>query len=191
VEHFDTLEFNPYKMATPPPEPGVSEMPSVESTEAATLPNEDLVPAGNPTPPDSDVSAPLDADPPVPLDQDDVKSSSVVVKPEKKTCWICLTEEGEELPNKALDGRWSRACDCSLNVHESCLISWISQYRGPDTDQTVSPSKQLHKLTIRSLVLNVNNHIELIRKFRSSASSLVILISVSIRLSCLSLVSVS
>jgi RING-variant domain len=51
--------------------------------------------------------------------------------PERKKCWICLAEEGEVGANGKFvnPGRWSKACACSLDAHESCLITWINQSR--------------------------------------------------------------
>jgi hypothetical protein len=50
---------------------------------------------------------------------------------DKKKCWVCLTEEGEEDAdgNPVNSGRWTHACACSLDAHESCLIKWINQSR--------------------------------------------------------------
>jgi hypothetical protein len=33
--------------------------------------------------------------------------------------------------------RWAKACACSLDAHESCLITWINQSRGGDANKTV------------------------------------------------------
>jgi hypothetical protein len=59
--------------------------------------------------------------------------------PEKRKCWICLAEEGERTSDGALvnSSRWAKACACSLDAHESCLITWINQTRGPDPNQIV------------------------------------------------------
>jgi hypothetical protein len=71
--------------------------------------------------------------------QSDTSSSGVHVTVDKKKCWICLAEEGE----LASDGiplntsRWSKACACSLDAHETCLITWINQTRGGDASKTV------------------------------------------------------
>ena len=58
---------------------------------------------------------------------------------EKKKCWICLIEEGETLSNgnPMNTSRWAKACACSLDAHESCLITWINQSRGGDANKTV------------------------------------------------------
>jgi len=58
---------------------------------------------------------------------------------ERRKCWVCLTEEGETAPDGTLvnSSRWSKACACSLDAHESCLITWINQTRGPDPNQVV------------------------------------------------------
>jgi len=58
-------------------------------------------------------------------------ASSNPAPSEKKKCWICLAEEGEIGTNGRLvnPGRWSKACACSLDAHESCLITWINQSR--------------------------------------------------------------
>jgi len=60
---------------------------------------------------------------------------------EKKKCWICLVEEGEQFPdgNPINTSRWAKACACSLDAHESCLITWINQSRGADASKTVFP----------------------------------------------------
>ena len=60
---------------------------------------------------------------------------------EKKKCWICLIEEGETLSNgnPMNTSRWAKACACSLDAHESCLITWINQSRGGDANKTVLP----------------------------------------------------
>jgi hypothetical protein len=69
----------------------------------------------------------------------DSPSSGVLVASEKKKCWICLAEEGEAF----IDGspintsRWSKACACSLDAHENCLITWINQSRGGDANKAV------------------------------------------------------
>jgi hypothetical protein len=58
---------------------------------------------------------------------------------EKRKCWICLIEEGETLSNgnPMNTSRWAKACACSLDAHESCLITWINQSRGGDANKTV------------------------------------------------------
>ena len=70
----------------------------------------------------------------------DSETSGVLVAAEKKKCWVCLAEEGETLPDgtPVNTSRWSKACACSLDAHESCLITWINQSRGSDTNKIVS-----------------------------------------------------
>lgn len=77
---------------------------------------------------------------------------------EKKKCWICLAEEGELSPDGApvTNSRWAKACACSLDAHESCLIAWINQSRGGDATKTVSSCLPA-LLTFRWCVLNATN----------------------------------
>lgn len=72
-------------------------------------------------------------------------SSGVLVTREKKKCWICLAEEDERTPegSPVNASRWSKACACSLDAHESCLITWINQSRGADTNKIVPPAPTL------------------------------------------------
>jgi RING-variant domain len=71
--------------------------------------------------------------------QSDTPSSGVLVVSDKKKCWICLAEE-DELASDGVplnNSRWSKACACSLDAHETCLITWINQTRGGDASKTV------------------------------------------------------
>jgi hypothetical protein len=85
----------------------------------------------------------VDLNPAIPLSRDPRQTSSdgsiILVAAEKKKCWICLAEEGELLPNgnPVNTSRWAKACACSLDAHESCLITWINQSRGADTSKHV------------------------------------------------------
>ena len=83
----------------------------------------------------------VDLNPTIPLAQTQQSEGSFGAPAirEKRKCWICLAEEDE----RTTDGspvntsRWAKACACSLDAHESCLITWISQSRGSDTTKTV------------------------------------------------------
>jgi hypothetical protein len=83
----------------------------------------------------------FDLNPSIPLvqSQDGSDSSGLLVVREKKKCWICLAEEDERTPDGSPvnPSPWSKACACSLDAHESCLITWINQSLGSDTNKTV------------------------------------------------------
>lgn len=85
---------------------------------------------------DLNPSIPLSQGPPQPsIESLDVRTTS-----EKRKCWICLAEEGEVLANGTAvnTSRWSKACACSLDAHETCLITWINQSRGADASKNVA-----------------------------------------------------
>jgi len=83
----------------------------------------------------------VDLNPTIPLAQSQGSSdpSGVLAVKEKRKCWICLAEEDERTPDGSPvnPSRWSKACACSLDAHESCLITWISQSLGSDINKTV------------------------------------------------------
>ena len=72
----------------------------------------------------------------------DSDAGGYIVRSEKRKCWICLMEEDENFPtgDPINTSRWSKACACSLDAHESCLITWINQTHGLDVTKTVSLS---------------------------------------------------
>lgn len=82
----------------------------------------------------------IDLNPSVNSSQQNDADGSVGPASEKKKCWICLAEEGETSANGQLvnPSRWSKACACSLDAHESCLITWINQSRGADPTASVA-----------------------------------------------------
>lgn len=94
--------------------------------------------------PASQAESLVDLNPAIPLSRDTRQISPdgpiVLVADEKRKCWICLAEEGELLPNgnPVNTSRWAKACTCSLDAHESCLITWINESRGADTSKSVS-----------------------------------------------------
>jgi hypothetical protein len=85
----------------------------------------------------------VDLNPSIPLSNNGRQTSSagpiVPANAEKRKCWICLAEEGEMTPSgtPVSSSRWSKACACSLDAHESCLITWINQSRGGDASKSV------------------------------------------------------
>src|SRR5271170_1625910 len=82
----------------------------------------------------------------------DSNASAYRVGPgEKKKCWICLGEEGEKSSNgnPINTSRWAKACACSLDAHESCLITWINQSRGADAGKSVHPRIVLELMCLR------------------------------------------
>jgi hypothetical protein len=91
----------------------------------------------------------VDLNPAIPLGNDqqqgEAVGSGILVVPEKKKCWICLAEEGEMFSNgtPVNPSRWSKACACSLDAHEACLITWINQSRGGDPSKTVPLNYQI------------------------------------------------
>ena len=40
---------------------------------------------------------------------------------EHKRCWICFGEDSGS------EGKWVKACRCSLISHEECLLNWITE----------------------------------------------------------------
>ncbi|CAB4382604.1 hypothetical protein RhiirA5_360396 [Rhizophagus irregularis] len=40
---------------------------------------------------------------------------------EHKRCWICFGEDSDS------EGKWVKACRCSLISHEECLLNWITE----------------------------------------------------------------
>jgi hypothetical protein len=66
-------------------------------------------------------------------------SASALEIREKRKCWICLAEEDELTTDGSPvnTSRWAKACACSLDAHESCLITWINQSRGSDASKVV------------------------------------------------------
>jgi len=49
-------------------------------------------------------------------------STTAVGSGQQQTCWICHLDESET-PNQ----RWANACNCSLEAHEKCLLTWITR----------------------------------------------------------------
>ena len=86
----------------------------------------------------------MDLNPGIPVSNNSQQTSSdgsvTLANVEKRKCWICLAEEGELAPNgnPINSSRWSKACACSLDAHESCLITWINQSRGGDASKSVT-----------------------------------------------------
>ena len=122
-------------MSTSLPHHRLSPAPSTESWYTVTSNQNETV--------DSDTSASLVVDLrniDHPQEENNRSNSNSHVAPEKKKCWICLTEEGEAGTNgePLNSSRWAKACACSLDAHESCLITWINQSRGFDTSQVVN-----------------------------------------------------
>jgi hypothetical protein len=119
----------------------------------------------------------IDLNPIIPLDQNQtahayVESSAPLTTTEKKKCWICLAEEGELGPDgaPANSSRWSKACACSLDAHESCLITWINQSRGGDPSKAV-PTTLLRPLIHRWCALSAMNLTDYIKMCLFSTSS--------------------
>jgi hypothetical protein len=131
--------------AAVPPQPRRSSQTSHTSDEWHSAPSIPESSADAP-PPSTSTAAPLvDLNPGVSHSENQQPSQpaggpDAAVVPEKKKCWICLVEEGESLPNgtPANSSRWAKACACSLDAHESCLITWINQTRGADTSTPVT-----------------------------------------------------
>jgi hypothetical protein len=97
----------------------------------------------HPVDPASPAESFVDLNPGIPLSNDvrqtSLDGSVILINAEKKKCWICLTEEGETTPNgnPVNSSPWSKACACSLDAHESCLITWINQSRRGDPSKSV------------------------------------------------------
>jgi len=115
--------------------PSVAESSSANGTSAAPL--VDLNPS-IPNPATQQSSSPS------------ASGSDGTVVSEKRKCWICLAEEDEPLPNgnDANTSRWTKPCACSLDAHESCLITWVNQSRGGDTTAVVR-SPLLHSFPLK------------------------------------------
>lgn len=56
---------------------------------------------------------------------------------EPKKCWICQMDETEDEPNT----KWRKACPCSLDAHDECLLEWIADEEAPKTGDISSPHK--------------------------------------------------
>ena len=100
--------------------------------------------SNHPVDPTSSPEALVDLNPGIPVSNNSRQTSSdgsvSLANVEKRKCWICLAEEGELAPNgnPINSSRWSKACACSLDAHESCLITWINQSRGEDASKSVT-----------------------------------------------------
>jgi hypothetical protein len=51
----------------------------------------------------------------------DFTTSNNNFETENKRCWICFGEDSDS------EGKWVRACRCSLISHEECLLNWITE----------------------------------------------------------------
>ncbi|CAG8954562.1 hypothetical protein HYFRA_00004479 [Hymenoscyphus fraxineus] len=58
---------------------------------------------------------------------------------EPKKCWICQMDETEDEPGTV----WKKACPCSLDAHDECLLEWIADEERPKTGEIASPHKIL------------------------------------------------
>ncbi|KAI8095031.1 uncharacterized protein B0P05DRAFT_524430 [Gilbertella persicaria] len=51
---------------------------------------------------------------------------------EERRCWICFGDSSDS------EGQWIKPCQCSLEVHQSCLLDWIAE------NQKASPTKKVN-----------------------------------------------
>jgi hypothetical protein len=129
------------------PQRRTSQTHSADSWHSAPSPHSFSSSINNTTSPTDPAASPpeslVDLNPGIPVSNNSPQTSSdrssVLINVEKRKCWICLAEEGEMTPSgtPVSSSRWSKACACSLDAHESCLITWINQSRGGDASKNV------------------------------------------------------
>ncbi|QGA12849.1 hypothetical protein EYB26_000494 [Talaromyces marneffei] len=51
-------------------------------------------------------------------------------KEEPRKCWICYSDETEDLPHSS---EWRSPCPCALTAHEACLLDWLAELENPRT----------------------------------------------------------
>ena len=133
-------------MSSFPEQRRASQSHSADSWQSVPSPHTDASSLNNnnhPADPASPAGSFVDLNPSILLSNDNQQTSSggpvILVNAEKRKCWICLVEEGEMTPNgiPVNPSPWSKACACSLDAHESCLITWINQSRGGNPSKGV------------------------------------------------------